>query len=227
MTKKQVQVSDQASIVDETNAVNQRLVVTPQDVDSPTSEFIKSVQFVELPSTAGKASSPVIAVDSITSSSSQSYADTPGRREAVSHDVSGKSGKDVHELKSLWDPLDTDDLLLAAEMVEEEEIADVSTHKKSIAIDDSQAGGGYVIAAAGVSQDSTEIPASSVAESSLSNAGEAETEVHVNVNYQQKSNDAGTTVSSIVSVGKRYFRAILSPTEGKNELSRESKMKKK
>ena len=85
-------------------------------------------------------------------------------------------------------------------MVEEDEIADVGTHKTSMAIDDSQAGCGYVLAAAGVSQDSTEMPASPVAESSLSNAGEAETEVHVNVNYQQKGNDAGTTVSSIVSV---------------------------
>ena len=153
--------------------------------------------------------------------------DTPVRREVWSQDAPDKSGKDVPELNSLWDPLDTDDLVLAAEMVEENEKADVSTHEKSIAIDGSQGVVRYESAEARVSEDSTEMTASSVAEVRTSNAGEAETELHVNLNVQQKGDDSGTTVSSIVSVGKRYFRAILSPTEGKNDLSREPKLKKK
>ena len=205
---------NQASSRDKTYTVSQMHAESTKDVNSPVSEFIKSVEFVELPDTAGKTlghskpNSLCIETDLSPLSSRDFASGTPLQNDLCPDGDADKSGDKEKEIGSLWDPLDSEELLLAASMAEERDPGKVSINENSPTLEDEQVSGQSGSAAA----------VETVA---------ANPELLSNEKCQKQHRESGASVSGFVSVGKRVFKAILSPTERKKETSKEPKSKKK
>ena len=193
------------SIHNEANAVNKRHKETTTDVDSPMSDFFRNVEFAALPGPTGKE------LDS-------------------SKANAGNSDCQEQDLITLWDPLDSEELLLAANMAEGRTSGtECSLNKSPTPVGDQVTlHRDRAVAREAEAGSSSQMVASITTVMSTAKTVVSNSQPQLNAkSHDQQNSEAGATVSGFVSVGKRVFRAILSPTEGKKEKSREPKLKKK
>ena len=200
--------------IEEIVVIHKQPCLTPEG-DSPLSDFIKNVQFADLPVGSSKlldaAKMPKHSKNgnNVSASSEQVHVGTPVSRGLQNTGEYKKTEKNENSLSSVWgDNLESecldDDLLMAANMAENEESSSTATKENN------PTKGLEVISASNGKSDD------------CGNKDKRE-----NANPETAEDLAGASVPNFVSAGKRLFNAIVSPTEGKKKPQRGPKSKKK